>query len=214
MTNQPTPLRRRILIIEDHALLSAGIKELLSAEAGYDVVGEVNDGLQAYAACQQLHPCVALIDLGLPQMGGMDVMRQLKRRWPELTAIIVTADATECRAREALDSGASAYVLKKSPQQTLLAALHIALRGETFLDPALDKAQVTALPTLGGHTQLTPRERQVLKLISEGDRNRQIAEKLSISIKTVETHRLNLMRKLQAHNIAALVQWSRRLGIC
>lgn len=214
MHNHAALAPRRILIVEDHALLSAGIKEVLSAQANYDVIGEVNDGLQAYTACQQLNPCVALIDLGLPRMDGIDVIRQLKRRWPELTIIVITADAAEYRAREALAAGASAYVLKKSPQQTLLAALHIALNGETFLDPGLDKEQVTSQPSMDGQTQLTLRERQTLKLISEGGRNRDIAEELSISIKTVETHRLNLMRKLKAHNVAELVQWARRLGIC
>ncbi|MGN7743865.1 LuxR C-terminal-related transcriptional regulator [Pseudomonas sp. 22526] len=103
--------------------------------------------------------------------------------------------------------------MKKSSQQVLLAGLQTAIAGQVFLDPALNLAHVTSAPNVGGQGNLTTRERQILKLIAEGDRNRDISEKLSITIKTVETHRLNLMRKLDAHNIADLVNWACRLGI-
>ncbi|MBV4465830.1 two component system response regulator [Pseudomonas sp. SWRI79] len=204
---------QRILIVEDHYLLSYGIKNLLSAMPGYEVVGEINDGLQVYTACQQLSPDVVLIDLGLPGMDGIDIIRQLKRRRPELVIVVITADASEHRARDALAAGALGYVLKTSSQQILLAGLQTALASKIFLDPALDEAQIRSEPSACGQTRLTTRERQILKLIAEGGRNRDIAEKLTITIKTVETHRLNLMRKLDAHNIAELVNWAGRLGI-
>ncbi|AVO60250.1 two component system response regulator [Pseudomonas chlororaphis] len=210
---QTTPAPQRILIVEDHYLLIYGIKILLSAMPGYEVVGEIVDGLNVYAACQELKPDVVLLDLGLPGMDGIDVIRQLKRRRPELTIVVVTADASEHRARDALAAGALAYILKKSSQQVLLAGLQTAIAGQVFLDPALNLAHVTSAPNVGGQGNLTTRERQILKLIAEGDRNRDISEKLSITIKTVETHRLNLMRKLDAHNIADLVNWACRLGI-
>ncbi|MCU1748804.1 two component system response regulator [Pseudomonas sp. 6D_7.1_Bac1] len=204
---------QRILIVEDHYLLSYGIKNLLSAMPEYEVVGEIDDGLQVYTACQQLSPDVVLIDLGLPGMDGIDIIRQLKRRRPELVIVVITADTSEHRARDALAAGALGYILKKSSQQILLAGLQTALAGKIFLDPALNEAQVRSEPSVGGQTKLTTRERQILKLIAEGGRNRDIAEKLTITIKTVETHRLNLMRKLDAHNIAELVNWASRLGI-
>lgn len=204
---------QRILIVEDHSLIIYGIKVLLSTIPAYEVVGEVVDGLGAYAACQQLNPDVVLLDLGLPGMDGIDVIRQLTRLRPDLTVVVVTADASEHRARAALAAGAQAYILKKSSQQILLAGLQTAIANQRFLDPALNLAHVTTATTFGGVTKLTTRESQILKLIAEGDRNRDVAEKLSITIKTVETHRLNLMRKLDAHNIADLVNWACRLGI-
>lgn len=158
-------------------------------------------------------PDLVLLDLGLPGMDGIDVIRQLKQRWPELNIIVITADSAEHRARAALDAGALAYVLKKSPQQTLLAALQIASQGHIFLDPSLDLEQITETRNVEGPTRLTMRENQVLKLIAEGMRNRDIAESLKITIKTVETHRLNLMRKLDAHNAVELTNWAIRLGI-
>lgn len=211
--NTTVDVPRRILIVEDHSLLSEGIKNLLSAAAEYQVVGEVNNGLEAYRACQQWQPDIVLTDLGLPGMNGIDVIRQLKSRWPELVIIVVTADHAEHRAREALAAGALGYVLKQSPQQILLAALQTTLLGKPFLDPALSKTIITEQPTVDGRMALTPRERQILKLIAEGARNQDIADKLSITVKTVETHRLHLMRKLNAHRVADLVNWAIRLGI-
>ncbi|BBE08769.1 LuxR family transcriptional regulator [Mycoavidus cysteinexigens] len=211
--NTTADVPRRILIVEDHSLLSDGIKNLLSTAAAYQVVGEVNNGLEAYRACQQWQPDIVLTDLGLPGMNGIDVIRQLKSRWPELVIIAVTADHAEHRAREALAAGALGYVLKQSPQQILLAALQTTLLGKPFLDPALSKALITEQPTVDGRTTLTPRESQILKLIAEGARNQDIADKLSITVKTVETHRLHLMRKLNAHRVADLVNWAIRLGI-
>lgn len=210
---QPSRDPKRILIVEDHDLLICGIKNLLSLMPAYEVVGEIANGLKVYAACQELNPDVVLLDLGLPGMDGIDVIRQLKRRIPELIIVVITADQSEHRARDALAAGALGYILKKSSQQILLAGLQTAIAGQLSLDPALNLAQVSSAPNIGGLTNLTTRERQILKLIAEGDRNRDIAEKLSITIKTVETHRLNLMRKLDAHNIADLVNWACRLGI-
>ncbi|OHX19154.1 two component system response regulator [Chromobacterium sphagni] len=204
---------QRVLLVEDHSLLSNGIKTLLSASTVYHVVGEVNDGLEVYSACQRLKPNLVLMDLGLPGMDGIDVIRQLRQRWPELNIIVITADGAEHRARTALESGALGYVLKKSPQQTLLAALQVTSQGRIFLDPSLNLEQVTETRNVEGPTRLTMRENQVLKLIAEGMRNRDIAENLKITIKTVETHRLNLMRKLDAHNAVELTNWAIRLGI-
>jgi two-component system secretion response regulator SsrB len=203
----------RILIVEDHSLLRNGIKHVLSSVPNYCVVGEIGDGLEVYAACQRLNPDLVLIDLSLPGMNGIDVIQRLKKRWPELMVVVITADTAEFRAHEALTAGAIGYVLKKSSQQTLLAALQAALMGKLFLDEALDHEQIMLQNRKLPASHLTPRERHILKLISEGDRNRDIAEKLKITIKTVETHRLNLMRKLDAHNIAELVHWANRLGI-
>jgi len=204
---------KRVVLIEDHSLISDGVKQLLSSLPGYQVAGEVTDGLEAYAACQRLAPDLVLMDLGLPGMDGIDVIHQLKQRWPELIIMVLTANSNEHRARAALEAGAIAYILKKSSQQTLLAALQAVRAGRTFLDPSLDQQQISEKPSLDGTVSLTVRERQILKLIAQALRNRDIAENLKITIKTVETHRLNLMRKLNAHSAVALTNWAVRLGI-
>ncbi|MGH1391883.1 MAG: two component system response regulator [Aeromonas jandaei] len=211
MSLSTSPLR--VLIVEDHALLIDGIRNLLANQPRYDVVGAVSDGLTVYEACQRLTPDMVLLDLGLPGMDGIDVIHQLRRRWESLRIVVVTASSEERRGREALAAGALAYVLKQSPQQTLLAALQHAAIGKRFVDPALKLETLESAQSSGAETPLTLRERQILKLVAEGKRNRDIAELLSISLKTVETHRLNLMRKLDAHNAAELSNWARRLGL-
>ncbi|VVE55950.1 two component system response regulator [Pandoraea sputorum] len=203
----------RVLIVEDHTLLVDGIRHLLGAQPRYEVVGVVSDGLGVYEACQRLSPDVVLLDLGLPGMDGVDVIHQLRRRWADLRIAVVTASTEEHRSRAALAAGALAYVLKQSPQQTLLAAMQHAALGKRYVDPAIKLETLESKEQAVGDTPLTLRERQVLKLVAEGHRNRHIAEMLSISLKTVETHRLNLMRKLDAHNAAELSTWARRLGV-
>ncbi len=195
-------------------MLSDGITQLISSLPDYEVVGVVVDGLKVYAACQQLHPDLVILDLGLPGMDGNDVIHQLKQRWVELTIIVLTADNNEHRAKAALSAGAISYILKRSPQQTLLSALQMAAAGRSYIDPSLDEQQIIKTDKLlDGQVRLTVRERQILKLIAEGSRNRDIAESLKITIKTVETHRLNLMRKLDAHSAVELTNWAIRLGI-
>jgi two-component system secretion response regulator SsrB len=203
----------RLLIVDDHLLIRDGIKQALNAEPSYRVVGEAADGLEVYGACHALQPDIVIIDLALPGMNGIDVIRQLKRRWPEMCVAVLTADGAEARAREALDAGANGYVCKAGSKEALLAALATIVRGGVYLDPALDPTQIdVGSSDLVQRSALTSRERQVLQLVAEGARNRDIAEKLSISIKTVETHRLNLMRKLGAHKAVELANWAHRLG--
>ncbi|WP_440030404.1 two component system response regulator [Chromobacterium amazonense] len=207
------PAILRILIVEDHSLLIDGICTLLANQPRYEVVGSVSDGLSVYEACQKLTPDMVLLDLGLPGMDGVDVIHQLRRRWEHLRIVVVTASANAPRGQSALDAGALAYVLKQSPQQVLLAALQSAALGKSYIDPGLKLETLESGIRTSCDAPLTLRERQVLKLVAEGRRNRDIAELLSISLKTVETHRLNLMRKLGAHNAAELSNWARKLGV-
>lgn len=212
VTGDKTPIR--VLIVEDHSLLIDGIKSLL-LPFGCEIVAEIKNGLDVYAACQTHHPHLVLIDLGLPGMDGIDVIQQLNHRWPELVILVITATSEEHKAAYAFSAGAHGYVLKKSSQQTLLTAIKTVLAGHRFIDPNLDQVEISPSfkSNRGQESPLTTRERQVLKLIAEGHRNRDISEKLSISLKTVETHRLNLMRKLDSHNVAGLTNWARRLGL-
>ena len=212
--NLATGAALRVLIVEDHSLLIDGLRDLLGRQSRYEVVGAISSGLHVYEACQRLSPDIVLLDLGLPGMDGIDVIRQLRKRWSELRIVVVTAAAEEWRGQEARDAGAIGYVLKQSPQQVLLAALQHAALGKPYVDPALrlDSLEKSSSP-LSKEVQLTLRERQVLKLVAEGNSNRNVAELLSISLKTVETHRLNLMRKRDAHKATELNNWARRLGL-
>ncbi|NWD65969.1 two component system response regulator [Pseudomonas sp. IPO3774] len=206
----------KVLIVDDHIFSSSGVSQLLSSTSKYEVSEErINDGLQVYAACGRIQPDIIILDLGLPGMDGIDIIHQIKKRWPEIIFVVLTANTHEHRATEARKAGASGYVLKKSPQSALLSTLEIAISGKICFDQNLNHAQIFDInkePILENQS-LTARERQTLKLIAEGNRNRDIAEKLSISIKTVETHRLNLMRKLNAHCIADLVNLATRIGL-
>ncbi|APC09802.1 MULTISPECIES: two component system response regulator [Providencia] len=208
-------MKKKVLLVEDHELLSAGIKHFLSYLPEYEVIGVVCNGLQVYETCQKLNPDLVILDLGLPGMDGIDVICRLKQRWHDLNIIVLTADRVEHRACSALNAGAMGYVLKNSSQQTLLSALQsVVFMNRVFIDPSLSEAQIFELTQTKEPVRLTTRERQILKLISEERRNRDIAEDLKITIKTVETHRLNLMRKLGTHSSVGLVKWAYRLGIC
>ncbi|TDR76592.1 two component system response regulator [Paludibacterium purpuratum] len=205
----------RVLIVEDHGLLADGVRYLLERQACYQVAGVVLDGCQVYQACLELQPELVLLDLGLPGMDGIDVIHLLRKRWPGLRILVFSAEAGERRCMQALGAGAMGYVLKRSARHVLLEGLSQVAAGRCYVDPALGGEPLCWRPAAGDglDERLTPRERQILKLIAEGKRNREIASYLSVSIKTVETHRCNLMRKLDAHNAAELSTWARRIGL-
>ncbi len=211
----------RVVLVDDHAVMREGLKSLLTkADPTVDIVGEAADGHAAVHACLQLHPDLVLMDLQLRSLDGVDAIATIRRRWPCIRVIVLAGLHSENRAAAALRAGAHAYVLKRSNLEKLMAALHAVRQDMAYLDPDIDLEQVDAMRRAegddGGHLAaagLTPRERQILKLVAEGHTNRRVAERLSISLKTVETHRMNLMRKLDAHNVAALSKWARRLGL-
>ncbi|MFA3780270.1 two component system response regulator [Yersinia sp. 1652 StPb PI] len=208
-------MNTKLLIVDDHELIINGIKNMLAAYPRYQIVGQADNGLDVYNLCRQTEPDIAIIDLGLPGMDGLDVIIQLLRRWPTMKILALTARHEEHHASKTLSSGALGYVLKKSPQQILLAAIQTVAAGKRYIDPALNSSLVNKLAQGSDARQpvLTPRERQILKLITEGACNRIIATHLSISQKTVETHRLNMMKKLDVHKVAELIHWSYRLGL-
>ncbi|CNI24485.1 two component system response regulator [Yersinia pekkanenii] len=208
-------MNTKLLIVDDHELIINGIKNMLVAYPRYQIVGQADNGLDVYNLCRKTEPDVAIIDLGLPGMDGLDVIIQLLRRWPTMKILALTARHEEHHASRTLNSGALGYVLKKSPQQVLMAAIQTVAAGRRYIDPALNSALVNKLAQSAETNQpvLTPRERQILKLITEGSCNRIIADRLSISQKTVETHRLNMMKKLDVHKVAELIHWSYRLGL-
>ncbi|MGC7406722.1 two component system response regulator [Pandoraea pneumonica] len=209
-----------VIVVEDHELLADGMCRLVEEDLKWRVLARVGNGLDVYRACQVHRPDLIMLDLGLPGMDGVDVIRQCCQRWLGLRVLVHSASDDGERARQALGAGAVAYVLKSSARDTLIQAARQVMAGRRFIDPAV--FGVLRSPTKPSTSScacdndtperlLTLRERQVLKLVAEGQRNRDIAALLSISIKTVETHRLNMMRKLDAHNVADIVNWAHRL---
>ena len=206
----------KIMLIDHHQLVLDGIENLLIQRFPVTIVSRVTNGLDVYSECQKSQPNIILLDLNLPGMNGIDIIIRVKRQWPSLSILVITANKILYKVHEAMTAGAQAYVLKQRNQQIFFSAFQAVISGKQFIDPNLNFSTASAtvntqLPI--SQQGLTCRELQVLKLISEGYKNREIAESLSISIKTVAAHRLNLMKKLDVHNIAGMVAWSTRLGL-
>lgn len=205
----------KILLVDDHELIINGIINLLEPYPRFKIVAHIDDGLAVYNQCRIHEPEILVLDLGLPGINGLDLIPQLRSRWPQMSILAYTAHTEEYMAVRTLAAGALGYVLKNSRQQVLLAALQTVAVNKCYIDPALNREMINTALSMEADNQelLTPRERQILKLIADGNTNRLIAEQLCISVKTVETHRLNIMRKLNVHKVTELLNCSRRLGL-
>jgi DNA-binding NarL/FixJ family response regulator len=210
----------RILLAEDHAILREGIRSLLASVPDVEVVGEAEDGLKAVAQAKQLQPDLVLVDLSLPLMNGTEVIRQIKLRDPGTRVIVMTVHKSDEHVRAALDAGAEGYVLKDDTYEDMMAAIRSVLAGGTYLSPKICGRVVSgylgqASPQGTGvpWDTLTDRERELVKLVAEGYKNREIAEYLHISLKTVEKHRANVMRKLDLHSAAGLTAYAFENGL-
>ncbi|WP_429571411.1 response regulator [Paraburkholderia sp. UCT70] len=208
------------MIADEHGVIRDVLRRLFADAPYIDVVADAGDGHATLAACRAHRPGIVVMELQLPSLDGIDTIRTIRRRWRDTRILVLSAMTTEIRVAEALNAGAQGYVLKRSSSGTLLGAILALRASQQYIDAALNLDQIESMRRqtikVGAHVTsalLTTRERQVLKLIAEGGRNRDIAERLTISLKTVETHRLNMMQKLDARNIAELVRWAHRLGI-
>jgi DNA-binding NarL/FixJ family response regulator len=215
-----TPLKTRILLADDHAVVRRGLRLVLESEPDLEVVGEAGEGAEAIALAIEREPDLAIVDIAMPRVSGLQAIRELHRRLPRLRTLVLSMHRNEEFLREALAAGASGYVLKSAADRDLVAACRAAMRGERFLyAPApsplvreqLERARRTdaAAPP----DPLTPREREVLKLIAEGSSNREIATALVISEKTVERHRANILEKLGMHDRVELTRYAIRRGL-
>jgi len=212
--------KHKIVIAEDHTILREGLHALISSEAEYEVVGEAGDGRDAIRLAERLEPDLILMDLSMPNMNGMDAIREIKRRTPNIKVIALTVHKTEEYILATLQSGANGYVLKDATHAELMMAIRSVMDGKTFLSPGVSEKVIDGyleghkgLKTQSSWDTLSPREREVLKLIAEGKKNREIAEYLYLSLKTVEKHRSNLMKKLDLHNAAALTAFAIEKGL-
>jgi two-component system response regulator NreC len=210
----------RVVIAEDHTLFRQGLKALLSFEPEFEVVGEAADGLEAYQRTEELQPDIILLDLNMPRVDGMTAIKEIKRLCPQAKILVLTVHKTEEHVLETLKSGASGYVLKDADHDELLLAMRSVLQDKCYLSPDISARIVDAY--LNGRQtdktdtpwrSLTARERQVLKLVAEGYKTKEIAGLLCISEKTVAKHRANIMRKLDLHSASELTAYAMKRGL-
>ena len=203
----------RILVADDHGVLRAGLRALLNSEPDFQVVGEAADGQTAARLAEELRPDVALLDLSMPGLDGIQVTRQLKQTLPETRTLILTVHEDEGLLREAIKAGASGYIVKRAVESELISAIRAICAGSLYVHPSLTRALLkeispSLVPDENPSEPLTAREIEVLRLIAQGHTNRQVADVLHISVRTVESHRANLMSKLGLSSRAELVRYA------
>ena len=208
----------RLLLVDDHAVVRSGLRMLLENQAGLEIVGEAGTGREALALVRELQPNIVLMDIGLPDMSGIEVTRQIKQQWPGVSVVALTIHEDEEYFFKMLQAGVSGYVPKRAAPEELLTALQTAIDGDVYLYPSLAKLLVKDY--LSGEREvsgkvdgLTEREQEVLTQLAAGASNDEIALALNISSKTVNRHRENIMRKLNLHSRADLVKYAIRKGI-
>ncbi len=212
--------KQPILLVEDHTLLRQGLCSLLSSDDSIEVVGEAENGKEAIRLAGVLSPKLILMDLSMPGTNGTEAIAEIKKRFPDIKVLVLTVHKAEEYIREALHAGADGYVLKHATHDELMLAIKSILNGKTYLSPDIAEKVVSGyldggkgLNPLSAWDSLTLREREVLKLIAEGHGNKHIANYLCLSVKTVEKHRSNLMRKLDMHNAVALTTFAIEKGM-
>ena len=210
----------RIVIAEDHTILREGLRALLTSDPAFEVVGEAEDGRDAIQRVENLKPDLVLMDLSLPRMNGMNAIKEIKRRAPETKVLALTVHKTEEYIFATLRAGADGYVLKDATHAELVMGIRTVLDGKPYLSPGVSDKVIEgylegkkALDAETPWDTLTQREREVLKLIAEGYKNKEIADYLYISVKTVEKHRANLMQKLDLHSTSALTAFAMDKGL-
>ena len=210
----------RIMIVEDHTILRQGLRVLLSSDPDFKIVGEAEDGRESVRLAETLSPDLVLMDLSMPKMTGTEAISEIKKRSTDTKIVVLTVHKGEDYVLSALKAGADGYVLKDANRDELATAIKKVLEGKRYLSPDISGKVIEgylegkkALRTKTSWDTLTQREREILKLIAEGYKNKEVAESLFISVKTVQKHRSNLMEKLDLHNTAALTVFAIEKGL-
>jgi two-component system response regulator NreC len=204
----------RVLLADDHAILRDGIRALLEDEPEMEIIGEAENGLDVVRMVDQLKPDIVLMDIGMPRLNGLEATRQILNLSPTTRVLILTMHDNEEYIRQVLAAGALGYILKDAAARELIQAIKVVHRGEAVLSPAITRLVIEDylrwgdLQTEEDMICLTPREREVLQLIAEGYTNKQMADILCISIKTVQSHRMKMMQKLDLHNRGELIKYA------
>ena len=207
----------RILLADDHDVVRHGLRHLLEGERGWAVCGEARDGNEAVALAEQLHPDVAVLDITMPGLNGLEATRKIRAASPDTEVLVFTMHESEELMQEVFAAGARGYLIKSDAGRYIVAAIEALAKHQPFFSSQVSAALLGAFMREGaakqaasGDPSLTPREREVLQLLAEGHRNKEIARRLAVSVKTVETHRAAVMAKIGAGNIADLVRYAVR----
>ncbi|MBI3577917.1 MAG: response regulator transcription factor [Ignavibacteriales bacterium] len=212
----------RILLADDHALIRSGIATLLQGNADFSIIGEAKDGEEAVQKAKELSPDVVVIDLSMPKLSGVEATKIIKKKYPNIRVLVLTMHENEEYVYQILKSGAGGYVLKSAGKEELSAAIRAVARGEKFFSPRvsqimaegyLRRAEEDELKGRQDDAPLTRREKEILALVANGLTNQQIADQLYISPRTVDTHRTNIMQKLDIHDVVNLVRYAIEHGI-
>lgn len=213
-------MKIRILLADDHTILRAGLKMMLNAQPDMEVVGEAQDGRQAVQEAQRIQPDVILMDITMPELNGIEATKQIKRIMSDVRILVLTMHEHDEYVFQALRAGAAGYMLKEAADTELITAIHVIKSGQFYLSPTAQSVvvgdylqRVRTGEERDSYSSLTEREREILKLVAEGHTNNQIAERLVISPKTVDTHRTHIMDKLNLHSRAELVKYAMRRGL-
>jgi DNA-binding NarL/FixJ family response regulator len=206
----------RIMIADDHDIVRQGFRSLLEGRNEWQVVAEASSGRQTLNQAKNLKPNIVILDIGLPELNGIDLTRQISRLLPKTQVLIVTMHDEEDLIRQALDSGARGFMLKTEAARHLVSAIEALAEGKPFFAPSV--SQVVLQGYLDGNTarsrnhsfSLTSREREVVQMLAEGKSNKEIASELGISVRTAECHRTNIMRKLDMHSVSSLIRYAIR----
>ncbi len=211
----PDPIR--VVLVEDHQIVREGLKALLEGREDVTVVAEADNGKQGVALVEQHRPDVAVMDLNMPELDGVEATKAIRRQVPETKVLILSMYSTGEHVRPAIRAGAGGYLLKGSGLSDLVAAIKAVAAGNAFFSPQVAKIVLDDSRNQGSGpragSDLTPRERQVLKLVAEGKSSPEIAKELGLSVKTIEGHRGRLMSKLETKNVAGMVRHAIRLGL-
>ena len=210
----------RIVLADDHTVMRNGLRLLLERQADLEVVGEAADGRQTVEICDNLKPDVVVLDIAMPNLNGIEAARQISAKYPQTSIVVLSMHSDEGYVLRALKAGARAYLLKDSAETDLIHAIHVVTEGKAFFSPAISKMlvddYVRRLQQRGvedSYELLTTREREILQLLAEGKSNKEVANVLNLSLYTVETHRGNILQKLNLHSVPELILYAVRKGV-
>ncbi len=214
------PEKIKVLVADDHVIVREGLRKLIDEQIDMDVVGEASDGLQTVKKAKALSPHVALIDIAMPRLSGLEAVSLIKEAVPDTQVVVLSMHKKDAYVHRVLAAGALGYVLKASPTTDVLEAIRAAARGDYFLSSKINSKLIGSFlknrqetPAVTGYDLLSEREQQVFRLLVEGRSTADIAEVLYISSKTVEKHRANIMKKLDIHNMVEMVKYAIKIGI-
>ena len=208
----------RVLLADDHTLVRSGFRALIQQLKGIEVVAEAADGREALRLVGKHRPDVVLMDIAMPELNGLDATARMRKQFPKVPVLLLSMHNSDEYMSEALAAGAAGYMVKDADALELDIGIRAVARGESYLSPAVARRVISHHPASNGRPfdgprRLTPRHREILQLIAEGNSTKEIARKLEVSVKTVETHRLKLMCRLDIHDVAGLVRYAIRMGL-